>query len=554
MRLEKKPLLQRIIFKYSLSVIALGVVLVVLSGSFYINSSKQTTKLNLSQTHERVVRILEDKERILYNFTNHLYSNQEALDDIISYFSDDYSNYITNKLDRYYLSDSVSGIDFKSSSKLFFSNDDSYRYSEIVQNDKAYISDYVDKDPLLQLTNPLNFSKNDREIGTINSYYSFQDFERVLEQTPQVYSVVLTPNDDVIWHSDLLSDESAEWVKETYQTMEKSDEPMMNKGKKYYYMTHHTNNGYTFMTIAPIPTKMVLLMPQPLIIIGLFSLTVTFFVLLLGRLFKNYTLQIDSIVEEMTNVKEDPLHTVISLDNKEAELRTVSETVNHLISVMNDYVAKSYVLELKQKDAELRALQSQINPHFLYNTLEFIRMSALKEGNETLSEMVYILGQLFRNTMTQQKEVSLEEEMDMSKLYMSLFQAKYPNKVAYQFTLDPSLSDKLLPKFIIQPFIENYVLHGVDYKKSNNAIQVKAFSKGSELVIQIIDNGKGIPLEEQKNIQEYLSGDSSKLTSVGLKNVNERLKIFFDGNYHMVVTSELGVGTTIQLVIDLDED
>ncbi|WP_313469001.1 hypothetical protein, partial [Carnobacterium sp.] len=188
---QKKYLLQRILLTYSFSVIFFALILFVISAASYMNSVKRNTQHNLTQTYDRVTRLVEDKERISDNFANYLYSNTEALEDIISYFSDDYSNYIEKKLNRYYLSDSVSGIDFKSASKIFFSNDFSYQFSEIAaMEDSAnkYVSDYPGfNDSIFTLSNPLNFTKNDRQIGTINNYYSFSDFERIASQDTDAF-------------------------------------------------------------------------------------------------------------------------------------------------------------------------------------------------------------------------------------------------------------------------------------------------------------------------------------------------------------------------------
>ncbi|WP_313469002.1 histidine kinase, partial [Carnobacterium sp.] len=205
------------------------------------------------------------------------------------------------------------------------------------------------------------------------------------------------------------------------------------ENKRYYFLTNTAKNHTTFITLATVPEYNIFLAPKPLVIAILFLLTITLFVVLLMRLFKNYTVQVDSIVEGITASEIDLLERHIPVEGKHSELKTVSQTFNSLIDDINNHIKNNYILELKQKDAELRSLQSQINPHFLYNTLEFIRMSALKDGNEDLSEMVYLLGQLFRNSIKQQKKTTLYDEVENSKLYMQLFQTRYPNKIAYQF-------------------------------------------------------------------------------------------------------------------------
>lgn len=553
---EKKYLLQRILFWYSLAVISFAIVLFSLSAIYYLNTMKQRAHQDLERVHERISRVAEDKERLMDTFTDSINNNKEAMDDIISYFSDDYSNYIDQKLDRYYLSDSIAGIDFKSSAKTFFANDPSYQYSEISQKDEAltYTSDYpAHLESFFVTSRPLNFSKNNRQIGTISSYFDFSDFERVIIGEKNSFALILSPTGQLIWQGNNPPDsfQTSLGPLRTALANQKSD--VIIKGVSYYLATYETKNQTALLTLLPVPSVRSFFSLQPLLVALLFLLSITFFIALLMKLFRKYTQQIDSIVAGMTVSTDHALTTHIAVDDKEAELKTVSETFNQLIDNINTYVEKSYVLELKQKDAELRSLQSQINPHFLYNTLEFIRMSALKDGNEDLSEMIYILGQLFRNSITQQKETTLYEEVESSKLYMKLFQTKHPNKIAYQFSLDADVEQLVLPKFIIQPLIENYVLHGVDYKKNNNVIQLKAFRVGQELMIQIIDNGKGIQADQLTRMTNYLNETEDTLTSVGFKNVNERLRLFFGDGYQMTLASQPHQETKIQLMITLKD-
>lgn len=551
---EKKYLLQRILFWYSLAVISFAIVLFSISAAYYLNTMRQRTRQDLERIHERMSRVAEDKERLMDTFTDSINNNKEAMDDIVSYFSDDYSNYIDQKLDRYYLSDSIAGIDFKSSAKTFFANDPSYQYSKISQKDDelTYVSDYpAHLDSFFVTSRPLNFSKNNRQIGTISSYFDFSDFDRVFNGEKNSFALILSPTGQLIWQADQApQDIRTSLVALQHSLADDASEVVIN-GNAYYLTSYETKNQTMLLTLCPIPNVRSFFSSRPLLVTLLFLLSITFFIALLMTLFKKYTQQIDSIVAGMTVSTQNALTTHITVDDKEAELKTVSETFNNLIDNINNYVEKSYVLELKQKDAELRSLQSQINPHFLYNTLEFIRMSALKDGNEDLSEMIYILGQLFRNSITQQKETTLYEEVESSKLYMKLFQTKHPNKIAYQFSLASDVEQLILPKFIIQPLIENYVLHGVDYKKTNNVIQLKAFKIDQNLVIQIVDNGKGIKEDQLIKMTNYLNETEDALTSVGFKNVNERLKLFFGNDYQMTLTSEPHKETKILLIIPL---
>lgn len=518
---------------------------------------QQKALQELERDHERIVRLAEDKERHMESFVDSINTNKEAMADIIGYFSDDYSTYINQKLEKYYLSDSLSGIDFKSSARSFYSNDPSYKYSEITKEDLSltYKSDFSQNITRYFITSrPLTLSKNDRQIGTISSFFDFSDFSTIVNSRASTSVVIIAPNGQLLWTSTNLSLPNKTSARFVLDSQEEKPMEIRIENQPYYYSDYVTKNQTRLITLMAVPTIRDFFDFRSFGFLILFLLVLSFFIYLLRRFFKQYTAQIDSIVEGMSLKHPEVLTSYIPLDDKKGELFLVTDSFNQLLERINTYVEKNYLLEIKQKEAELRSLQSQINPHFLYNTLEFIRMSALKQGETDLSEMVYILGQLFRNTMAQQKETTLYEEVENSLLYMKLFQTKYPNKIAYQFILNPDVEKLVLPKFIIQPLIENYVLHGIDYKKSNNVIQLKAFRKDHALYIQLTDNGKGISPEKLSIMKNYLSNQADLLTSVGFKNVNERLKLFFGEDYRMIISSTPHVETKIQLIIPLSAD
>ena len=198
----------------------------------------------------------------------------------------------------------------------------------------------------------------------------------------------------------------------------------------------------------------------------------------------------------------------------------------------------------------MSALQSQINPHFLYNTLEYIRMYALNKQQTELADVVYAFSALLRNNINQEKTTTLKEELDFCEKYVYLFQMRYPDSIAYNFVVDDGLDKFVIPKFIIQPLIENYFIHGIDYERQDNAISVKAHRYDEEVVIQIVDNGLGIEAQRLIEINDKLHRKGQKLPeSIGMTNVYERIKGFFGEDSQMWIESEMNQGTTIMIKI-----
>ncbi|WP_206912594.1 two-component system, sensor histidine kinase YesM [Enterococcus sp. DIV0840] len=269
---------------------------------------------------------------------------------------------------------------------------------------------------------------------------------------------------------------------------------------------------------------------------------------LLYRTFTKYSQQVDIIMSSMALVSKGDLNTRINDQETQFELKELSKGINTMLDNIEQYIADIYKLEIKQQDAHMRALQSQISPHFLYNTLEYIRMYALSEGSEELADVVYAFSTLLRNNTDQAKTTTLEKELSFCEKYVYLYQMRYPDRIAYHFEIDEALEELVLPKFSIQPLIENYFVHGIDFSRNDNAISVKAHLVNGQVRILIRDNGKGISLQKLKVIQGKLASEQIELhDSIGLQNVNERLRAYFGPSFFMAITQNETKGIAIEL-------
>lgn len=271
---------------------------------------------------------------------------------------------------------------------------------------------------------------------------------------------------------------------------------------------------------------------------------------LLYRLFNGYVFQIGDILETIKQVSTGNRGTRIPTENKKAELKDISQGINEMLESLDNFIKENYELELRQKDADFRALQAQINPHFMYNTLEYIRMYALSEGMDELSEVVFSFASILRNNISQKKMITLENELKFVEQYVYLYQMRYPKSIAYSFKIDQSLRGFEIPKFCLQPLVENYFAHGIDFTRLDNVISVYAREDEGGIEIEIRDNGKGIAPETLTKINEYLVYNKAyESQSIGIQNVNERLKIIFGEHYLMNYEETPGGGTTVRIRI-----
>ncbi|MGX7131644.1 sensor histidine kinase [Enterococcus songbeiensis] len=316
-----------------------------------------------------------------------------------------------------------------------------------------------------------------------------------------------------------------------------------------YFVTEDTSSGQA--TIVLLASKHLFwqkVLQSSLIMLSVGIIIAGILLIILQRTFKRYSKQVTSIVNVTESVSEGNLKMRIDTSHVQDELYDLASAINFMVGSLDQYIKDIYVLEIKQRDANMRALQSQINPHFLYNTLEYIRMYALSRQQEELADVVFAFSALLRNNTTQEKTTTLEKELSFCEKYVYLYQMRYPDRIAYHFTIDDALKKIVLPKFTIQPLIENYFVHGIDYTRNDNAVSVKVFKKETQVVIQVSDNGKGMDAEQLQKVREKLKEpDVDMSTSIGLRNVHERLQNYFGPSYSLEVESSLETGTKITI-------
>ena len=281
--------------------------------------------------------------------------------------------------------------------------------------------------------------------------------------------------------------------------------------------------------------------------------------LILQRVFRNYQRQVVDVVDTIQAIGQGSSHLRIDTATKEQELLLIADNMNTMLDNLDRNIHDIYQLQLNQKDANMRALQAQINPHFMYNTLEFIRMYAVMKSQDELADIIYEFSSLLRNNISDETQVTLESELEFCRKYSYLCMVRHPNSVAYGFTIAEELKKMVIPKFTIQPLVENYFAHGVDYRRKDNVISVKVLKMAGASRILIQDNGRGIKAEKLAEIRHILSNrqleaseNKEKRTSIGIINIHERFLLFFGDRYSIAVDSEENKG--VRYIIEIKDE
>lgn len=227
------------------------------------------------------------------------------------------------------------------------------------------------------------------------------------------------------------------------------------------------------------------------------------------------------------------------------EVRELSESFEHMVLRIQRLMSTVREEEVNLRKTELKALQAQINPHFLYNTLDSIAWMCEQGRNTDAVKMVHALARLFRISISRGHElIPIGKEIEHAESYLQIQKYRYKNQFTYEFDVDPACLNYYCNKITLQPIIENAINHGLDLLVEEGRIDVRVREEGEDIVFYVQDNGVGMSHEQLRSIMERSPTDR---TGIGIKNVDDRLKIYFGKYYGLRITSEPDIGTCVEI-------
>ena len=333
------------------------------------------------------------------------------------------------------------------------------------------------------------------------------------------------------------------------------------KSDREEWLQDETAHGYQVQVAVPRDYVLSGSVSSSVFILALSLLFIVILYVTLKKTFSKYQTQVVDLVETIHDIAQGEQGKRIDLTKKDQELLVIAETTNDMLDRLERNIHDIYQLELSQKDAHMRALQAQINPHFMYNTLEFLRMYAVMENQNELADIIYEFSSLLRNNISDERETTLKQEVEFCRKYSYLCMVRYPKSIAYGFKIDPGLEEMRIPKFTLQPLVENYFAHGVDHRRTDNVISIKALKKEGYVEILVTDNGRGMPADKLAEIQDKLAQRtfehtvdySGKRQSIGIVNVHERFVLYFGDRYDISVESVKQEGVRYRITIQNEE-
>jgi two-component system sensor histidine kinase YesM len=280
-----------------------------------------------------------------------------------------------------------------------------------------------------------------------------------------------------------------------------------------------------------------------LIIIIFTALLIVFFVS------RKLTNGLSRLVKEISNVSKTDFHQFVSVHGT-YETRKISIAFNSMLEELQDYVEKVVSIQKQKRNAELAALQQQINPHFLYNTLTSIKFMVQQGSKEEAEETTNALISLLQNTLGNVSEtISIKQEVDNLKNYVLINQKRYGTRIKVNYFVAPDCMEFCIPKLILQPFIENAFFHGFN-RKQGGYINVLAWKEENNLICEVVDNGDGMEVSSNYHLPKT-NRKQERFTGIGIRNVHERIQLIYGESYGVTISSELNEGTKVRITIPI---
>ena len=310
---------------------------------------------------------------------------------------------------------------------------------------------------------------------------------------------------------------------EGYETVQLMEQPFL------IVETDSKTTGIRLISLTPLSyiDSQIGKLRQSIIVSGIWVWLFT--ILLIYMLLRLFTIPLRVLTKQMQRTGEGDFHTRINVEGS-TEIRGLSDNFNSMVSHIDQLIKRTYVAELSEKDAKLSALEAQLNPHFLYNTLQAVSTEALINDQPQIHRMITALASNLRYTIKGSNLVPLKQEMSYVKDYIFLQKIRMDDALTFTSDIDPATEGCLIPKISIQTLVENSIIHGKSGNKDTICIEVSAKYNDNNVIIIVRDNGCGIaPQQLDKLYTDFnLQKSTGKYGGIGLANLYSRIRLLYD--------------------------
>jgi sensor histidine kinase YesM len=418
------------------------------------------------------------------------------------------------------------------------------------------------------------FQKSEKEILVMHQIYRFEDNLplalvimrlRPFEIQDILENIKMAEDESILLFNDqneLIEAEygtnatfDSESLKGIIKQLEDSDSQEMLKDGNYWF--YRSVNRDKLQILLTVPDHTILSALSETLMGGLLIALIAVIVSVIGSFLfsRTFTKPIINLSSQMRTLT---LHdyTCIKPQSRQDEIGVLQDSFGIMVERNQKLIAQEYQSKIEKRNAQIRALQAQINPHFMYNTLQVIGGMALKKQAVEIYNITVALGDIMRYSLNFSREmVTIREEIQYLRSYLSIQNQRFNNRIEFILEIPEEVMLCLIPKLILQPILENSFEYAFAEKAGNWEIELKGFITASgDLLLIISDNGQGISPERLQEIQEKLSYDAERALNrgshIGLGNVDSRIRLKFPGEgYGVSISSELNKGATIKILM-----
>ena len=395
--------------------------------------------------------------------------------------------------------------------------------------------------------------KTQRPIGIIDLVCEEAYFSDILEDISNTYTsgTYIVDTDGIVVASNNRKHVGSYFPVELerLQNIQNDSRAEINEVDSYLYTGEKMPNGWMLVTTVAVGEIQKDIRYFALFSGGIALLAIVVAVVAIILMIRHITFPLGQLSKSMTAVGQGDFSGRVHIAGND-EIGSLGRTYNDMAKNIETLIEKVYKMEISQKQAEIEFLKMQINPHFLYNTLDTISWMARSGGNNDISDMAVTLADLLRATIKQDSFITIDEELKSVRNYLFIQEYRFGDKVEASYQIDNLTRAYIIPNFILQPLVENAIIHGLEPKlgKGNLNIEIRMQEQG--IFFCVSDDGVGMTPEEVRRTYEQCERDDGR-ESIGIKNVYRRLKIYYGAEGTLKIESAKDEGTKITFCLSL---
>ncbi len=333
-------------------------------------------------------------------------------------------------------------------------------------------------------------------------------------------------------------------------TIEKEKTRVESEAGEFFVATSGLlNHRIMVYSILPLSNQLVIIKYIVVILLFVFAMMILFVFISSKGMASRKTKDLYSIIDTFDKAREGDLDTHIHITSND-EFQTIAEAYNQMLDSLKEQIERNKEMGKLVAFSQTKQLESQFNPHFLFNTLENIRFMCKMEP-DIASKMVLNLSTLLRYSISNtQEEVTVEEDIAYTENYMSILKFRFNQRFQYSIDISPEIEECIIPKLLIQPMIENSIKYGFAGRE-RLVVEISGNKEEDKLVMICADDGAGMKPEVLEEMQQVLSSSTNHSSHTGLYNVNRRLQLKYGEEYGIQIESELDKGTTLKVILPI---